>query len=208
MMKRTLSIAAASAVCAVCFTGTAFAAVDASALNDGVYSVDVTSDSKMFKVENCDITVADGKITAAVTLSGTGYGKLFVGTGEQAAAAAESDCAAFKENAESKYVYTIVIPSLDEEIAVSAWSTKKSEWYERKLTFKSDKLPESAFKAASDPILIAPAPTDSEPLLIAPAPADTNKDPEKAPDTGVMGTVGITVAAAAVAVVFSRKKRS
>lgn len=204
MMKKMLSIAAASAVCAVCVTGTAFAAVDAGALNDGVYNVDVESDSKMFKVENCDITVADGKITAAVTLSGTGYGKLFVGTGEQAAAAAESDCAAFTENAEGKYVYTIVIPSLDEEVAVAAWSTKKSEWYDRKLTFKSDKLPESAFKGTSEPLLIAPAPSD-------PAPAtpgeDSGKDPNKAPDTGVMGTVGITVAAAAVAVVFSRKKR-
>lgn len=199
-MKKCFSVLAASAVCAFCTVGSAFAAVDGSALNDGVYNVDVESDSSMFKVVDCEITAADGKLTAAVTLSGTGYGKLFVGTGEQAAAASESEHAAFTENAEGKYVYSIVIPSLDEEIAVAAWSTKKGEWYDRKLTFKSDKLPESAYKTSG-----VPSNSDtSEPLLISPAPSG---DGSENPNTGALGMVGVSVAAAAVAVVFSRRKR-
>ncbi len=201
-MKKHFSILAASAVCAVCTVGSAFAAVDAGALNDGVYNVDVESDSSMFKVINCDITAADGKLTAAVTLSGTGYGKLFVGTGEQAAAAAESEHITFTENADGKYVYTLPISSLDEEIAVAAWSTKKGEWYDRKLTFKSDKLSEIAYKTASG------TPSDSgdqsDILLIAPAPSG---DGSENPNTGAFGMIGVSVAAAAVAVVFSRKKR-
>lgn len=198
-MKKHFSILAASAVCAFCTVGSAFAAVDGSALNDGVYNVDVESDSSMFKVVNCEITAADGKLTAALTLSGTGYGKLFVGTGEQAAAAAESEYAVFTENADGKYVYTIVIPSLDEEIAVAAWSTKKGEWYDRKLTFKSDKLPESAYKSSGAPN----DPDTSEPLLIAPAPSG---DGSENPNTGAFGMLGVSVAAAAVAVVFARKR--
>ena len=201
-MKKHFSIIAASALCAVCTAGMSFAAVDGSALNDGVYNVDVESDSSMFKIVNCDITVDGDKLTAAVTLSGTGYGKLFVGTGEQAAAASEADCAQFVENSEGKYVYTIAIPSLDEEINVAAWSTKKAEWYDRKLTFKSDKLPESAYKAASG------TPSDSgdqsDILLIAPAPS--GEDGSGNPNTGAFGMIGVSVAAAAVAVVFARKK--
>lgn len=198
-MKKFYSALAASAVCAFCTVGSAFAAVDGSALNNGVYNVDVESDSSMFKVVNCEITAADGKLTAAVTLSGTGYGKLFVGTGEQAAAASESEHAAFTENAEGKYVYTIVIPSLDEEIAVAAWSTKKSEWYDRKLTFQSDKLPESAYKPSG---ALSNSDT-SEPLLISPAPSGDGGDN---PDTGAFGMLGASVVAAAVAVVFARKR--
>lgn len=201
-MKKHFSILAASALCAVCTAGTTFAAVDAGALNDGVYNVDVESDSSMFKVISCDVTVADGKMTAAVTLSGTGYGKLFIGTGEQAAAAAESEHITFTENANGKYVYTFELPSLDEEISVAAWSTKKEEWYDRKLTFKSDKLPESAYKAASG------TPSDSgdqsDILLIAPAPSG---DSSENPNTGAFGMIGVSVEAAAVAVVSARKKR-
>ncbi|MDE7229587.1 MAG: NPXTG-anchored protein [Oscillospiraceae bacterium] len=200
-MKKHFSVFAASALCAVCTVGSASAAVDAGALNDGVYNVDVESDSSMFKVVNCDVTAANGKMTAAVTLSGTGYSKLFVGTGEQAAAAAESEHITFTESADGKYVYTLPLSSLDVEIDVAAWSTKKSEWYSRKLTFKSDKLPESAYKAASG----TPGDSDdqSDILLIAPAPSG---DGSENPNTGAFGMLGVSVAAAAAAVVFSRKK--
>lgn len=199
-MKKHFSILAASAVCAFCTVGSAFAAVDGSALNDGVYNVDVESDSSMFKVVNCDITVSGGKMTAAVTLSGTGYGKLFVGTGEQASAAAESEHIAFMENADGKYVYTFALSTLDEEISIAAWSTKKSEWYDRKLTFKSDKLSESAYKA--DPGSADSSDDQSDILLISP-PDQTGENP----NTGAFGMIGVSTAAAAVAVVFARRKR-
>lgn len=198
-MKKLVSVLSASAICAVCAMGSAFAAVEAAALADGTYNIDVESDASMFKVINCDVTVKDGKLTAAVTLSGTGYGKLFVGTGEQAAKAAETDFIPFTENAEGKYVYTLPISALDEPIAVAAWSTKKSEWYDRKLTFKSDKLPESAYKAGGkSDIDIAPAPSDS-----TSAPSDGKSDN---PNSGYMGMIGVTIAAAAVAVVSARRK--
>lgn len=178
-MKRILTALTAAAAA---FTLTVTAS--AAEVKNGTYNIDVESDSNMFKVINCDLTVSDGKYTAAVTLSGTGYGKLFVGTGEQAAAADESKMIPFTENAEGKYVYTFDIPALDEPISVAAFSTKKSEWYDRNLTFKSDKIVSE--DTASD--------------NSAGTPASGN------PTTGA-ATAMIAIPVGAAAVVFSRKKR-
>ena len=43
----------------------------------------------MFKVVNAQLTVKNGQIRALITLSGTGYDYLYVGTGAQASAAGQ-----------------------------------------------------------------------------------------------------------------------
>ena len=111
-----------------------------SALADGEYSISVDSSSSMFKVVDCKLTVANGEMTAVMTLSGTGYGKLFMGTGEEAANADESAYIPFVEDAEGKYTYTVPVAALDTPIQCAAWSIKKSEWYDRDLVFKSDSI--------------------------------------------------------------------
>ncbi len=58
--------------------------VEADALKDGVYPVEVDSSSSMFHITEAELTVADGKMSAKLTLSGSGYGKVFMGTGEEA----------------------------------------------------------------------------------------------------------------------------
>ena len=63
--------------------------VYADVLNDGTYDITVESSSSMFNIEACQLTVADGKMTAAMTMGGTGYLYVFPGTGEEAAAASE-----------------------------------------------------------------------------------------------------------------------
>ena len=63
--------------------------VEADALKDGVYSVEVDSSSSMFHITEAELTVAEGKMTVRMTLSGSGYGKVFMGTGEEAEKAAE-----------------------------------------------------------------------------------------------------------------------
>lgn len=124
--------------------GTAFEGVEtasesgaAESLADGVYDIEVESSSSMFKVVKARLTVAGGEMTAVITLSGTGYGKLYSGTAEQAAAADEADCVAFAEDADGAYTYTIPVAALDEPIDCAAYSTKKEEWYDRQLTFLS-----------------------------------------------------------------------
>ena len=109
-------------------------------LADGEYSISVDSSSSMFKVVNCKLTVANGELTAVMTLSGTGYGKLFMGTGEEAANADESAYIPFVEDAEGNYTYTVPVAALDTPIQCAAWSIKKSEWYDRDLVFKSDSI--------------------------------------------------------------------
>ena len=182
MKKFFTVIAAAAAVSSLCVSAYA-----AGSIANGTYNIDVESDSSMFKVVDCVLTVSDGKLTASVTLSGTGYSKLFVGTGEQAAADG-SAVIPYVENAEGKYVYTFDIPKLDEPVEIAAFSAKKSEWYDRKLTFKSDKI--TAASAGN---------TASEAAQSKPEP-----DQSKNPSTGA-GMFTLAIPAAAAAVVFARK---
>ena len=63
--------------------------VYAGEIKDGVYPVKVDSSSNMFQVTGCELTVRDGRMTAVMTMGGTGYLKLFMGTGEEAAKAGE-----------------------------------------------------------------------------------------------------------------------
>ena len=108
-------------------------------IEDGTYDVKVTSSSAMFKVTDCTLTVKDGKINAVLTLSGKGYGYLYLGTAEKAAED-ESNWVLFAVNENGKYTYTIPIEALDKEIAVAAYSTKNKKWYDRTLVFESESL--------------------------------------------------------------------
>ena len=105
----------------------------AKTLEDGVYTIDVTSSSSMFRVVACELTVKGGEMTAVLTLSGTGYTKMFVGTAAEAEKAA-GDFIDYVENAEGKYTFTIPVEALDEELSYAALGTK---WYDRTLTFES-----------------------------------------------------------------------
>ena len=109
-------------------------------LADGTYAIAVESSSSMFKIEKAELVVADGQMSAVITLSGTGYTKLFMGTGEEAAKAAEDACITFVEEANGAYTYTIPVAELDAPIDCAAFSKKKEEWYDRQLTFKSETI--------------------------------------------------------------------
>ena len=119
--------------------------VHADALNDGEYSIEVTSSSSMFRIVDCKLIVADGQMNAVMTLSGTGYEKLFMGTGDKASAAPDSECIYFAEDSGGKYTYTVPVEALDAEIDCAAWSIKKQKWYDRTLVFESSSLPGNAF---------------------------------------------------------------
>ena len=105
-------------------------------LADGTYTIEVTSDSKMFRVTACELTVSGETMTAVLTLSGTGYDKMFAGTKEQAEAAAEG-FVGFVENAEGGYTYTVPVTALDTVLPFAAHSIKNDAWYDRGLTFES-----------------------------------------------------------------------
>ena len=115
------------------------------AVKDGVYEVRVDSSSGMFRITECELTVQDGAMSAVMTMSGTGYLKLYMGTGAEAEQASEADFIPFVENADGKHTFKVPVEALDKEINCSAFSRKKETWYDRVLVFCSGSLPAEAF---------------------------------------------------------------
>ena len=159
-MKKIILSLCTVLMLACCFmSGTVFAEsekspVYADKINDGTYSIEVTSSSSMFKIVDCQLTVANGTMNAVMTLSGTGYEKLFMGTGEEAESAPDDNCIYFVENAEGKYTYTVPVEALDKDIDCAAWSIKKQKWYDRTIVFESETLPDGAMKGGVNTVLI------------------------------------------------------
>ena len=120
------------------------AELTAERIADGSYAIEVESSSSMFRVVKAELIVEGQEMSCIMTLSGTGYGKLYMGTGEQAASASKKDFIPFAEDAEGAYTYTVPVSALDTSIDCAAWSIRKEQWYDRVLVFKSDSLPAEA----------------------------------------------------------------
>ena len=102
----------------------------------------VETDNKMFKIIRSVLTLKDDSYIAQITLSGTGYDKLYCGTAEQAA----NDSANwisysgeynYEDAGEAKtgYVFNIPVSAVNQPIPVAAHSVKKDEWMDRNVTF-------------------------------------------------------------------------
>ncbi len=115
-------------------------------IRDGVYPVEVRSSSSMFKIVSCTLEVQNGEMRATMTMSGTGYLKLFMGTGAEAVSASEADCIPFEEDAEGVHSFTVPVPALDAPVDCAAFSKRKEKWYDRRLLFRADSLPLEAFR--------------------------------------------------------------
>lgn len=116
------------------------AELSGAALADGEYTITAETDASMFKIVDCRLTAANGEMTAEITLSGSGFNYLYMGTAADAENAAESDLIAFTENPEGKHVYTIPVEALDKPIKCAAQSLKKGTWYDHEITFKSESI--------------------------------------------------------------------
>ncbi len=102
----------------------------------------VETDNKMFKIIRSVLTQKDGQYSAQITLSGTGYDKLYCGTAEQAANDSASWIAYSGEynyedagEAKTGYVFNIPVSAVNQPIPVAAHSVKKDEWMDRNVTF-------------------------------------------------------------------------
>lgn len=115
-------------------------------IEEGTYAIEVSSSSSMFKITDCRLTVADGGMSAVITLGGTGYLKLFMGTGEEAVQASEDAYLTFTENEEGMQMYEVPVEALNKGIHCAAWSKRKEKWYDRVLVFEAASLPQGALK--------------------------------------------------------------
>ena len=118
-------------------------------LKDGVYHIQVDSSSSKFRITDCLLTVKDGTRTAVMTMGGTGYLKVFMGTGEEAEKAPEEAFIPFTEQADGTHAFQVPVEALDQEIPCSAFSKRREKWYDRTLVFRSDSLPAEAFEDGS-----------------------------------------------------------
>jgi len=109
-------------------------------LENGTYTIEVTSSSSMFRIVKAVLTVDDGEMTAELTLSGQGYGYLYMGTGEDAQQADGETYIPYVEGADGAYTYTVPVEALNTEIDCAAWSIRKESWYDRTLVFLAETL--------------------------------------------------------------------
>ena len=123
--------------------------VTADALNDGDYEVAVDCSSSMFKILDCRLTVADGAMTALLTMKSQAYSHFYAGTAEAAAAAPAEDLIPLAVDGET-YTFTLPVPALNAGVDCAAFSVKKQLWYPRTLLFRADSLPEEAWRDAGN----------------------------------------------------------
>lgn len=114
-------------------------------LKNGTYEITVDSSASMFRVVHCELTVQDGTMTAAMTMSGKGYGMVYPGTGEEAMADSEENYIPFTLDDDGHKVFVVSVAALNQEQPCAAWSIRKEKWYDRTLIFESEALPEDAF---------------------------------------------------------------
>ena len=133
MMRKWIAMLLIWMLCVAC-------AAAESAPADGLYTIGVSSSSKMFKIVNCLLRVEEGKLTAVMTMSGSGYGYLYQGTSAEADAAPVENWTPFFEDEEGRHCFVIEIPALDTEFPMAAWSIRYSKWYDRTVQFFSNTL--------------------------------------------------------------------
>ena len=111
---------------------------EAAAPADGVYTVEVTCKESMFKIAGCELTIADGKMTAALTLGSASFDRMFPGSAAAAAAGGEGAAEASLDGETATFV--LPVSALDQELGFAAHSVRKDTWYDRTLTFHAESL--------------------------------------------------------------------
>ena len=124
-------------------------AVYAESIKDGIYSITVDSSSPMFNITECELKVENGKMTAVITMGGTGYAYIFMGTSDEAENAAEDEYIGYSEDDTGKHSFTVPVEALNKEISCAAFSKKKEQWYDRLLVFRADSLPVDAYTSGT-----------------------------------------------------------
>ena len=106
-------------------------------LTDGTYQVNAEAGGKMFRVTDCVMTVKNGQMTAAVTLSGQGYNRIYLGDVNNAPDDEKNWILPDSLLAE-QYTFQIPVEKLDEVMTIAVHTTKSNKWDTRTLTFHSE----------------------------------------------------------------------
>lgn len=112
---------------------------------DGTYEIEVDSSSSMFRVVKCVLTVENGTMAAAMTMSGQGYGYVYMGTRKEADQDTEENFIPFELDENGGKVFTVPVEALNLKLDCAAWSIRKETWYDRTLVFEAELIPAEAF---------------------------------------------------------------
>lgn len=104
---------------------------------DGTYQVNAEAGGKMFRVTDCVMTVKNGQMTAAVTLSGQGYNRIYLGDVNNASDDEKNWILPDSLLAE-QYTFQIPVEKLDEVMTIAVHTAKSNKWDTRTLTFHSE----------------------------------------------------------------------
>lgn len=115
-------------------------------IKNGTYNITVDCDTSMFRVVNCELTVENGEMYAVMTMSGQGFGAVYMGTGEEALADSEDKHIPAEFNESGQKTFKVPVEALDIEIECAALSVKRNTWYDHMLIFKSEGIPQDALK--------------------------------------------------------------
>ena len=119
-------------------------AVNEAGLADGVYQVDVTTDSSMFHLnEACKgkgtLTVENGQMTVHITLTSKKITLLYAGSSDEAKTSESHiepslDSVTYDDGmTDEVFGFDVPVPALDEEIACAILGSK-SNWYDHVIT--------------------------------------------------------------------------
>ena len=106
-------------------------------LTDGTYQVNAEAGGKMFRVTDCVMTVKNGQMTAAVTLSGKGYNRIYLGDVNNAPDD-EKNWILPESLLAERYTFQVPVEKLDEVMTIAVHTTKSNKWDTRTLTFHSE----------------------------------------------------------------------
>lgn len=189
---------------------------DSTGLADGDYKIEVSTGETMFKVVDAVLKVKDGKMTAVVTLSGTGYTYLYAGQVNDSNTdvldtVAEEDRIPVKaivtnDEGKEQAQYEIPVASLDTPLAFGSFSANKQVWYARTMTFKADTLtPVAQDPAPVDPVEPEDPKNDSDQTSQDNGTTDTNV-PKTGDNMGLGLMMLLVVGGAGSAAVFYKKR--
>lgn len=154
-MKRLFSVIFALAAFVMTGSVSAFAKketepVYASDLESGSYNIEAAVSNSELNAESCILNVSGSAMTVKMTLAGDGVTALYFGSADDASRAEESGSLSGTvypdkdENGRNVFVFRVEM--LDKKISCAAYNEKKGGWTDRALMFRSDSLPDAAFR--------------------------------------------------------------
>ena len=119
------------------------AGVTAKRIKNGTYSIEVDTNSAMFKFVDCQLAVDDSEMMAVVTMSGTGFDKVYWGKLEQAQADENN---AYKPVLNDGHnVFTIPLAALDRKLDCAGHGDRSGRWFDHIIEFMSVNISPDAF---------------------------------------------------------------